>query len=73
MSGVPAKPFTWIRNLNPKACSAFLSSRSGRVCLLRIPAIIRDRVTLSTTSTMTLPLDTPAKPGMPSGEGSSDE
>jgi hypothetical protein len=50
MSGRPGSPGTWRRYRSPLRCSARRKSSSGLVSLPRIPAIILERVILSTTS-----------------------
>lgn len=50
ISGFPGSSLTCRRNRNPDRWSNLRISISGRVCLPRIPDIIRLRVALSTTS-----------------------
>src|SRR6056297_2102279 len=58
-SGVPGRLRTFRRYRKPRACRARRTTISGRVSLPRMPAIIRDRVDLSTMSVMSEPyLDT---------------
>lgn len=52
MSGRPGSSLSWRRNRSPRRCSALRRATSGLVFRPRIPDIIRDRVALSTTSTM---------------------
>lgn len=63
MSGRPIIPFTCRRNRNPRRCSALRISRSGRVLLCRMPAIMRERVAGSTTSAMPFPLESDGNSG----------
>jgi hypothetical protein len=53
-SGLPGKSATCSRNLNPSACICFLSASSGAVFAPRMPAIMRDLVSLLTTSAIDL-------------------
>lgn len=50
ISGVPGRFFTCTRKRKPLACRAFRIKSSGEVFLLRIFAIILERVSASTTS-----------------------
>lgn len=50
MSGRPGMPATCRRYRSPRLCSARLRASSGLVSFPRIPAIILERVALSTTS-----------------------
>jgi hypothetical protein len=50
ISGLPGMSRTCSLNRKPIACSRFRKAFSGRVFAPRMPAIIRERVSLSTTS-----------------------
>ena len=60
ISGRPGSPVTWSRYRSPRRCSARRSSSSGLVSFPWIPAIILERVILSTTSIIRSFLVSPA-------------